>query len=77
MPDVARAEVVLAVPDDLDQTILDNASGPKKAKGDQIEVEQHGLADQIAADRYLQSKRAARKSGLGIPLKKLVPPGTD
>jgi hypothetical protein len=65
------------MPDDLEQAILDNASGPKKAKGDSAEMEQHGLADQIAADLYLQSKRASRRSGLGIPLKKLVPPGTD
>lgn len=65
------------MPDDLDQTIRDNATGPKKAKGDQIEMEQHALADQIAADRYLASKSASRRTGLGIPLKKLVPPGTD
>lgn len=35
------------------------------------------LPDQIAADRYLASKEAAKKRGLGIAMKKLVPPGTD
>ena len=35
----------------------------------------HSLPDQIAADRYLEGKKATRKSGLGIPLKKLSPPG--
>ena len=63
--------------DDLDQTIADNASGPKRAKGDSAEMEQHPLPDQIAADRYLQSKKATTAKGLGIGLKKLVPPGTD
>ena len=62
--------------DDLEQTIRDNAAGPKRAKGDSAEMEQHALPDQIAADRYLASKSAARRKGLGIGLKKLVPPGT-
>lgn len=61
----------------LDDTIQQNAKGPKRAKGDSAEMEQHSLADQVAADRYLQSKKAARKKGLGIATKKLVPPGTD
>ncbi len=64
------------MPDDLDQSILDNAQGPAKASGDSGSMEQHPLPDQIAADRYLASKKATRKKGLGISLKKLVPPGT-
>ena len=63
--------------DDLDDTILENAQGPAKASGDSSSMEQHSLPDQIAADRYLQGKKAARSKGLGIVLKKLVPPGTD
>jgi hypothetical protein len=64
--------------DDLEQNILDNASGPKRARGDSSEMEQHALPDQIAADRYLQSKKATQqRKGLGIALRKLVPPGTD
>lgn len=35
------------------------------------------IQDQIAADRYLASKNAAKKKGLGAAFKKLVPPGTD
>jgi hypothetical protein len=61
--------------DDLEQVIRDSAAGPKRAKGDSAEMEQHSLPDQIAADRYLQSKTASRRAGLGIPLKKLSPPG--
>lgn len=63
--------------DDLTDTIRENAAGPKRAKGDSAEMEQHPLGDQIAADRYLASKGATRRKGLGIGLKKLVPPGTD
>jgi len=63
--------------DDLDETILENAQGPAKASGDSGSMEQHSLPDQIAADRYLESKKATRRKGLGIALKKLVPPGTD
>ena len=63
------------MPDDLEQQIIDNASGPKSAKGDSISVEQHNLSDQIAADRYLASKKAAGGKGLGIKISKIVPPG--
>ncbi|MCX7424568.1 MAG: hypothetical protein NTW96_02895 [Planctomycetia bacterium] len=63
--------------EDLAQTISENAQGPAKASGDSGSMEQHPLPDQIAADRYLASKAAARRKGLGIGLKKLVPPGTD
>ena len=63
--------------EELDSTIRDNASGPKRAKGDATEMEQHSLPDQIAADRYLASKAAAKKKGLGIKTTKLIPPGTE
>ena len=64
------------VAENLDTQIRDNAAGPKKATGDSGSVEQHSLNDQIAADRYLASKKAARSRGLGIRLSKLVPPGS-
>ena len=63
--------------DDLEDTIRENAQGPAKATGDSGSMEQHPLPEQVAADRYLQSKKATRRKGLGIALKKLVPPGTD
>ena len=63
------------VAENLDTQIRDNAAGPKKATGDSGSVEQHPLADQIAADRYLASKKAAKSGSLGIRLSKLVPPG--
>ncbi|MGH7143189.1 MAG: hypothetical protein ACREJ2_03550 [Planctomycetota bacterium] len=62
--------------DDLDKAIEKSAKGPRRAKGDSAEVEQHPLPDQIAADRYLNSKKAARAKGLGIRKTKMIPPGT-
>ena len=65
MPDQTPAE----------QAIEQNAQGPKKAQGDAGSVEQHSLTDQIAADRYLASKRAMKSRTKGLQLTKLVPPG--
>ena len=63
------------VAENLDNQLRENAAGPRRASGDSGSIEQHPLADQIAADRYLASKQAARSKGLGIRLAKLVPPG--
>ena len=60
----------------LDNTIRDNAAGPKKASGDAGSVEQHSVTDQIAADKYLESKKAARVKGLGVKVAKISPGGT-
>ena len=60
--------------DDLENTIRDNASGPKRARGDSGEMEQHSLAEQVEADRYLSSKQAMKK-GRGFRMTKLSPPG--
>ena len=62
--------------EDLDNSIEQNATGPKKASGDSGSIEQHDLSDQIEADKYLESKKASRSKGLGIKLVKLSPGGT-
>jgi hypothetical protein len=62
-------------PNSLEDAIRDNAVSPAKASVDGQSVEQHGLTEQIAADRYLASKRAVAKRGLGVKTTKLVPPG--
>jgi hypothetical protein len=38
-------------------------------------MEQHCLTDQIAADRYLNSKKAAGGKGLGVKVSRMIPPG--
>ena len=62
--------------DPIDNAIETNAAGPRKASGDSGSVEQHALGDQIAADRYLESKKASRAKGLGVKLVKISPGGT-
>lgn len=61
--------------DDLKQSILEKASGLKKASGDAGSVEQHDLVDQIAADKHIANKNAMLQKGLGIKLLKISPPG--
>jgi len=60
---------------DLSQPITDNAAGPKRAQGDSGSVEQHSLKDQIEADRYLASKKAANQKSRGLRMNRLSPPG--
>ena len=60
----------------MDNSIQENATGPRKASGDSGSVEQHSLQDQIAADKYLESKKASRSKGLGVKLVKISPGGT-
>lgn len=62
---------------DLDTAIHDNAQGPAKATGDSGSIEQHKLPDQIAADKYLASKEAAKSKRRGLVFNKLVPPGAE
>jgi len=62
--------------EELDQSIQDNATGPAEASVDGQLVKQHSLPDQIAADKYLESKKASRSAGLGIKLAKISPSGS-
>lgn len=62
--------------DELDNSIQQNAAGPRRASADGVAAEQHPLPDQIAADKYLESKKASRAKGLGIKLAKVSPGGT-
>ena len=62
--------------DDLNDSIRQNAQGPAQASGDAGLVQQHSLADQIAADKYLAGKDAVKKPTRGLRFNKFVPPGT-
>jgi len=48
------------VAEDLAETIADDAANPRQVTVDGVTVQQHSLPDQIAADKYLQSRTAAR-----------------
>lgn len=63
--------------DDLEQTIRDNAEGPSEARGDSGSMKQHSLQDQIEADRYLASKKAAKSKSRGLRFTKIAPPGAQ
>ena len=63
--------------DEVENAIRENAQGPAKAAGDAGSVEQHKLADQIAADKYLASKEAAKSKRRGLVFNKLIPPGAS
>jgi hypothetical protein len=63
--------------DELEEQLKENAKRPAKAAGDAGSVEQHPLRDQIELDRYLNSKKAAKRKGLGIRITKIIPPGTE
>lgn len=60
----------------IENSIKENANGPKSASGDAGSVEQHSLTDQIAADKHIESKKAMSSKGLGIKLVMLSPGGT-
>ena len=64
------------LPGELDETITENAKGPKRAKGDSGEVEQHSLKDQIEAAKFIAAKKAVAKPKLGLRQIKISPPGT-
>ncbi|MGE3807694.1 MAG: hypothetical protein AB7K24_23780 [Gemmataceae bacterium] len=63
------------MPENLDDTIRENAEGPSKASGDAGSVEQHKLSEQIEADKYLASKEATKKKTRGLRFSKITPPG--
>lgn len=63
------------MPEDLENSIAENAAAPKKASGDGVSVEQHPLKEQIEADKYLASKEAVKSGRRGLRFSKLVPPG--
>lgn len=62
--------------EELDDVISENAQGPRRVQGDEGSLENHSIQDQIAADRYLASKKAAKNRNLGLTFRKIVPPGT-
>jgi len=53
------------------------AQQPRFVSVDGRQVTQHGLRDQIEADRYEAAKAAARRRTLGVRLQKVVPPGAQ
>jgi hypothetical protein len=63
--------------DTISDAILENATGPKKASGDSSSMEQHPIADQIAADRYLKAREGVANPRRGLRFSKFIPPGAE
>lgn len=60
----------------IEDAILENATGPAKATGDSSSIEQHSLADQIAAAKFLASQSASKAGKIGIRFASSVMPGS-
>lgn len=64
------------MPDEVRDQIQENVRAPQRVKGDEGEVEEHDLTEQIAADRFLSSADAVDASGSrGLRFSKIKPPG--
>jgi len=64
------------MPDELAEQIEENAQSPRRVRGDEGEVEQQPLRDQIDVDRYLSSRDAVDASkSRGLRFMKIKPPG--
>lgn len=59
--------------DDISDAIAENATGPKKVKVADHEVEQHPLQDQIAAQQHAAAQQAATKPGAGLRFQQITP----
>jgi hypothetical protein len=57
------------------EQIATNASQPKSIKTDGLEVVEHGVPDQIAADQHEQNQKATKSPTLGLRFAKMIPPG--
>ena len=60
---------------EIEDSIRQNAAGPKSAEVDGQKVEQHSLPDQIEADKYLASKKAVKSRTSGLKFSKLCHSG--
>lgn len=58
-----------------EEKIVVNALAPLRVTGDSGSAEQHPIPDQIEADRYLASKKAAKARASGVRYIKFIPPG--
>jgi len=72
---IARKEFLMPEETEIEDSIRQNAAGPKSAEVDGQKVEQHSLPDQIEADKYLASKKAVKSRTSGLKFSKLCHSG--
>lgn len=56
--------------------LAEAVENPRRVSGDAGSVEGHSLPDLIAADKYLNAKKAAGTRSMGLRFTKLIPDGT-
>jgi len=59
------------MPEDITETLKENAKGPAQMTGDQGSVRQHSLREQIEADQYLRSTATNNKKKLPLRFAKI------
>ena len=64
------------MPDDIENSLRQNAQGPVSAEADGVKATQHRLPDQIETDKYLAAKGAMSRRNFGLTRAKIIPPGT-
>ena len=67
----------MATADEVRDAIAENATGPRRAKGDEGEVEQHPLPDQVEVARYLSQTEASTYLHRGVRVTPTVMPGSS
>lgn len=67
----------MTTPTTVEQAIEQNALGPSSVANGSQSVNQHSIADQIEADRYLAAKAAGANGlkGFGLRIQRIKPPG--
>jgi hypothetical protein len=63
------------MPDDLTEVIEEAAQTPKSATQDGRSATARDIDELIKADQYTKSQQAAGKTGFGIRVAKIIPPG--
>lgn len=65
------------MPQEVEDAITQAAQEPRSAFADGVGATGQDIGDLIEADRYLESKKAmAKRSGLGIKMNIMIPPGS-
>jgi len=65
----------MTAPTTVASAIDQNARGPKRVQVGNQSVDQHPIADQIAADQYAKAETASGRNHLGLRFIQIVPPG--
>lgn len=63
----------MATPEEINDALAENALGPRSVTVGNENVQQHPLADQIAAANHLAGQQAATKPGFGLRFQQIKP----